>query len=253
MLGHLLRNTDLRQMLDFVTPAFWQVVPVTETMRTAKTLASNHRHPPQDLIALLQAAQSGVEGLEAEREGLAKNALWQNMSRHNLSVEEKKAQGERLLRLYFWQIMHADTAVLDLRPARLSCRASKTQWSPNQYLIRWPSAFLENLRGLYRGFYQDDDALFEKSLQALNMEPAKETFLQHFGEGQEAVVFHTRNLIFSLHHSFVACRNAKKKLSGSFLALGLYLTTLYQSLELLKVPLDVRKAFSDMERSAGRY
>lgn len=97
---------------------------------------------------------------------------------------------------------------------------------------------------MYRGFYTDDSELFDRALAQLHLQPAKEAFVRHFGAAQDAVVFRTVHLVGSLHESFVRCREGRQKLSGNFLALGFYLTTLYQSLEALDVALDVRRAFS---------
>ena len=101
---------------------------------------------------------------------------------------------------------------------------------------------------MYRGFYGEDDALFERGVRALHLEPATDVLRAHFGEGdQRAVVFETKVFHSSFHDVFVRCRDEGVSLHRNFLALGLYLACLYDALE-GRGPLDVRDAF---ERSAG--
>jgi hypothetical protein len=161
--------------------------------------------------------------------------------------EQRHPCGASILGLYFAQLFESEVAVLDLRPERFAAVASDDgwvlQWSPRPYYLRWPPAFLDGIRGLYRGFYREDWQLFDRALEQLNLTAARAAFLRQFGENQQAVQFRTSHLVDSLHDSFVACRKARQQLSGAFLALGFYLTTLYGALELLDVPLDVRAAF----------
>jgi hypothetical protein len=245
MIGNLLKNTELSQMVDFISPAFWQVVSPREIWRTGKQLVANYR----DHDAFDQA-RATLEPI-AERCGVELSARppdGEKLGSAQLTPEQAKRFGESILRLYFAQLFESETGLLDLRPDRFSlCTNAGAEgaaiWSPRPYYLRWAADFRQGIRDLYRGFYAEDGTLFDEALEQLQLTPAKQAFVRQFGEGQEAVVFRTSHLVDSLHESFVCCHQAKKKLSGQFLAFGFYLTTLYQSLELLDAPLDVRGAF----------
>lgn len=244
MLKNLLRNTELAQILDFVSPAFWQVVPAQEVWRTGKQLVSNFRAGQP-----FQQALAAITGDRFPELQTTADAPSSGVPLSSIDSERRTEVGHRILWLYFSQLFHADTTVLDLRPERFSLVESPGQepllhWGPRPYFIRWPASFLEGIRGMYRGFYQGDSELFDRALAQLKLTPAKAAFIKHFGEDQDAVLFRTSHLVRSLHESFVCCRQDKQRLSGAFLALGFYLTTLYQSLESLDVALDAKAAFN---------
>ena len=100
------------------------------------------------------------------------------------------------------------------------------------------------MRRLYRGFYAGADEEFHAGLDALGLEPAADLFLRHFGEGdQTAVEFEMAQFTKSFHDVFVRCRDHGVRLHRNFVPLGVHLAALYEHLEPLRVPLDVRSAF----------
>lgn len=246
MLKDLLKNTELSQLLDLVSPAFWQVVPPGEVWRAGRQLVANYRAGAEfQQVRSRLAAIAGPQGV-----ALVEQLSDRRVALSTISPEQRRSCGSSILGLYFAQLFDAEMAVLDLRPERFAAVASADQWdlqwSPRPYYFRWPPEFLDGLRGLYRGFYRQDWKLFDQALEQLNLSPAREAFLRQFGEDQHAVQFRTSHLVDSLHESFVACRIARRKLSGAFLALGFYLTTLYTALESLDVALDVRAIFDGL-------
>ena len=97
---------------------------------------------------------------------------------------------------------------------------------------------------MYRGFYEGNTSQFKRGLSSLNLSHAEEIFRGHFGAGdQKSVTFKLSEFKKSFHSIFVSCKSNKTKLHPDFFALGVYLVCLYENLEDLNVPLDVRKAF----------
>jgi hypothetical protein len=119
--------------------------------------------------------------------------------------------------------------------------------------VRWDAAFLAALRDLYAGSYLGDAARFDAAIARLSLEPARDVFLSHFGGGdQREVRFERATFVHTFHDAFLACRDAppgpggapRPPLHGNFLALGLYLATLYEHLERLGLAFDVRAAYT---------
>lgn len=246
MLKALLKGTELNQLLDVVSPAFWQVVPTRAVWGIGKQLIANHG----DREGFAQAAERLRESLDPGIMVGASTAE-SKLSLADCPPAHRQEVGERILRLYFSQLMHYETTLLDLRPERFTVivdgDSARLVWNPKAYWLSWPAKFLGSLRDMYRGFYRDDEALFHQALEQLGLTSAKQAFVSHFGSKQDAVMFETKYLIDSLHQSFVCCRDAKQTLDGEFLALGFYLTSMYQSLEQLGAPIDVRTLFSELE------
>jgi hypothetical protein len=179
---------------------------------------------------------------------------------------------------YFHQLLHHDVALLDLRADRFRedgaredgaredgaredgptvdgapSEGAPTLWRPGWLFVRWDPAFLAALRDLYAGFYLEDPPRFDAAIARLSLEPARDVFLEHFGGGdQREVRFERATFVHTFHDAFLACRDApagpggapRAQLHGNFLALGLYLATLYEHLERLGLAFDVRSAYT---------
>jgi hypothetical protein len=153
-----------------------------------------------------------------------------------------EARATRVVALYFHQILHGDTTLLDLRHQAFSTRHPLT-WRPASWIAEWEPSFIEALRQVYVGFYRDDPSGFRAGLKALNLSHAEDVFRQHFGDGQRAVRFEVKHFVSTFHQVFVRSRDARTTLHPDFLLLGLYLASLYDHLERLGVPVDVAAAF----------
>lgn len=244
LLKALFRHAELQHVVELISPAFWQVVPPREVWRTGKQLLQNARD--ESWNAGLSNAVGSIAGLRMRH---VRELSGEGIALRDTPNELRQKIGQSLLQLYFRQLLYSESAVLDLAPERFRLlRADESAWSlewaPRSYHYRWPDAFLGGLREVYRGFYCDQPHRFDEGIAALRLTPSKDIFRRQFGENQEAVRFETADLISNLHESFVRCKEEKQQLSGSFLALGFYLTTLYQSLETLGVALNARTAFS---------
>ena len=240
MLAGAVRNTEWGQFLDFVTPSFFEVVRPRDLLAQGREMAAN------------LADGAGFEAVkDAQLRALDDRGVTVRTEASGSSAgdEDDRALGQRILEVYFGQLFAGDAALLDLRRDRWSWPdgASEPEWTPSRLWIRWDPEFLEATRDMYRGFYRDDAATFERGIRTLRLEPASDVLRAHFGEGdQRAVRFETRVFHSSFHDVFVRCRDEGVSLHRNFLALGAYLACLYDALE-TRGPLDVRDAF---ERSA---
>ena len=148
-----------------------------------------------------------------------------------------------MLQLYFHQIYTQPTAFLDLRPECFAATAAHTTWSPGWLRVTWDPTFIDAIQRLYRGFYTDEPAMFDAALSDLSLEPARDTFIRHFGGGdQRSVRFERAHFHQTFHHAFQACAQQEGRLHQNFISLGLMLGCLYAHLEPLDLALDVRAA-----------
>jgi hypothetical protein len=262
MLASILRNTELSQMADLVSPALWRVVPLRRLWGVTRQLVRNYRDRETFEQAAL-ALEGWLEARGVARGDLEQLALPLSSLQDGVPAEGVLADarlrawiGQRVLELYFTQLMQGRLTLLDLRPERLGLgvhqpgesslvdsATPKLLWSPKRYYLRLSDEFSRAVQGLYLGFYRDDRARFAAALEALDLVAAESIFRRHFGDGKAPQRFALSQLLETLHDVFVCCDRAKARLSGEFVALGFYLTSLYQTLELLDVALDVRGAF----------
>src|SRR5690349_11702601 len=125
MLGRLLSGGEFGQWASFVTPAFFDVMPPKALWQRFKQLASGTRD--RDLYAralrerqaLLARSSLGValEGPEAPKGADPSRPGAREGSGAAISAE---ARAPRVVALYFHQILHGDTTLLDLRQASFS-------------------------------------------------------------------------------------------------------------------------------------
>ncbi|MFL5320670.1 MAG: hypothetical protein ACJ790_13495 [Myxococcaceae bacterium] len=242
---NLVRNTEWATFIDLVSPSFFEVLPPTALSGQAKELISNYvsrarfLRVREEIAASLDATALGVD---------MRSALPKNASNTELTDFEKQARGDAVLRLFFHQLFSSDTAVLDLRSRSFAADETRLVWNPSPLFVRWEPDFLPPLRDLYVGFYSDDAARFRSGLEALKLTAAEDVFRQHFGGQSGVVQFRLADFQKSFHQAFVRCREAGSRLHGNFLPLGLFLACLYEHLEKLGQPLDVRAAFERVYR-----
>jgi hypothetical protein len=237
MLVHFLKKTDFEMLLDFMTPVFFEVVPSLGMARVLGTLL-------KDL-----GNKKKFSSLKKETESLLREVGFHWVDRKHfgrirleiLSETEKVEFGEKILRLYFAQLLMRPTAFLDLRMVSFG---EGEAWLPKPIYYRWENDFLEGIRAVYLGFFLENDLLLKRGLQQLNLEHAENVFKNHFGEDkQEAILFTLSHLTHSLHSVFMSCKNQRAKMHPDFFAFGFYLLSLYETLESLQVKLNVRQTF----------
>jgi hypothetical protein len=243
MLSKLLKSADFRQLTSFVSPAFFDVMPVRKIWSRGRSLMTS------------RGSSTYREAVARRTDELAKLPLAVGLGRA-LPLPDALGSGidanaARLVSLYFEQLFSDTPTLLDLRAASCKMAGATLTWDPAPWVCSWDATFISHLRQLYRGFYMDDDATFRRSLAALRIDVAEDLFRKHFGAEQRGLDFKMRDFVDTFHQVFVRCRDSKIELHEDFLPLGVYLATLYEHLDGLSVRIDVRAAFERSGRTNG--
>jgi hypothetical protein len=247
MIGKILGSGQLGKLASFVSPAFFDVMPAKSLWnRSRKLLASTRdreafRHAVAERSSQLHHMLPAIELATDRKPDLAANAA------SGMSPDKR---GELVVELYFHQLFHGQTVLLDIRGASFTLAGDRLLWHPASWLTDWSPEFISALRDIYRGFYGHDDNQFRSGLAALSLTHSEDLFRKHFGGGQERVTFRTVDFVDTFHQVFQRCKQARVALHPDFLALGIYLAALYDHLEDLGVAVDVAKAFERATRTS---
>ncbi len=186
---------------------------------------------------------SGVEELkEAQELRIGAFITHSKRSTPKESVAEAKAKGDALLRFYFAQLFCTEGIFVDLRDSKLQWDSGKLLYSPNGFWYRFSDSFREGILTLYDGFYTSNDSKFEAGLIATGLLDRswssedqlgiKNLFRAHFGSSLEHPMrFSLRQFQETFLKIFEFLLRKKVKLSSEFMIFGIYLVTLYLSLE----------------------
>lgn len=163
----------------------------------------------------------------------------------SLSRSQKRWLGQVALELYFAQLLHADTTIVDLWPSHFGIDAAgDARWSPRPWYLRWDPDFRRGLCDVYQGFFLDQPARFRRGADQLGVETSADALLRHLGEGNQRSVRFNRDQLESTLHAMASARGpAAPSLHRNFAAFGFYLLGLYALLETLDLAFDVRTAF----------
>lgn len=242
----MVRGAQWGDISDYLSPALFDIIPANKLSKQAVELARGLLRPAQwrnerrSTAKILHRAFPHLKIAKLDEQGTVAAT----------DLESRQKRAAFLLELYFYQILRLPEAWLDLRTNRFSKPENTTSWDPAGLRVKWDPAFLEPLRDLYQGFYRDDPIRFEDALQRLNLYPAREIFIEHFGSGdQSCVKFSLEHFHKTFHETFMVCKANKLELHPNFVPLGLMLACLYQQLEELDVICDVRTAFNAIEQS----
>jgi len=243
MIGKILGSGQLGKLASFVSPAFFDVMPMRALLGRARKLVSQSR----DGAKLKQAVTARSAALERVMPQV-------RLSLHveppgAASAHDAEWRGNQVVELYFRQLFSDGPTLLDLRASAFSQDGDILRWSPAAWLADWSPDFIQPLRGIYRGFYSHDDAQFRQSLAALSLSHSEDLFREQFGAGQDRVKFEVRSFVDVFHRVFERCKQHKTSLHPDFLPLGIYLAALYDHEQELGVPIDVAGAFRRATRS----
>ncbi|MEL6344472.1 MAG: hypothetical protein AAFV53_15240 [Myxococcota bacterium] len=232
MLRTLLKGLEWSELKDYISPAFFEVMPARQISRQITNLTRTRLRSPD------VARQRLAANVPAEVQVVA------DASSRPPDDSVRRTHGQRLLTLYFHQLYHHPTAFLDLRQLRFDASEAQSIWAPGWMRITWEPRFIANIRALYLGYYGGDMDRFDQAIDQLSLRPARDIFLNHFGDGeQRAVQFARTTFHHSFHEAFMACAREGTELHGDFIGLGIYLACLYEHLEALGLAYDVRTAF----------
>lgn len=238
---HILRSSDWAYALDFISPAFFDVVPTQSIAKLMLTMSRDYADPRRD-----KAARLIWEKLLLELPGglqFGFNKLSSDVS--SLSAADKLQRGQALLQLYFACILFPGPNLLDLRANSFTRQANAWLWQPKSLIYTWDPDFQVGLVLIYEGYYNNQPQLFERGLHALNLYHAKDIFYEQFGDGtQDAIKFRLADFQRSFHAVFMSCRKHRTRLHPAFFPLGALLFGLYEHAEILDLALDVRGAYA---------
>lgn len=252
----LFLDPDLKQILSLFPPRAVFVVDKADVIRKGFVLLAQMKNKESlegDIICARNLMAGG--GLEVGRLSDREKLVPLKLSR---------ADGERVLRLYFEQIMHSDTLHMDLRSRYFSkLEDGFLLWEPSSLRSRWDASFRAGVLELYEGFYFSQSQTFMAGLDRLGLfgklhDPASrqkiaDVFSEHFGEGRsQPIRFNLDHLRQSFEAIFEVLSHFKVRVDSRFAILGTALCTLYTTLEKIDEALDVRAAYLlARARSAG--
>lgn len=228
MFAKMLKGTEWSSYVDYMSPAFFEVVSPIGMMKEAGSLIKSSFDPAR-------SKQLKLNTLKIFDLVCADKQEW---DQHRMS-----------LFIYFAQILHFDASLIDVRStsfsvARTDANSNSLEWRPQPFFAEWQGDFLKELRELYLGFYSQDNNRFRQALEGLGIGPAEPQLKAHFGEGdQTAVVFRFKDFLKSFHNVFLVCKRHSLKLHPQFFSLGAALICLYENLERASSPIDVRSIF----------
>jgi len=238
------KGSSWSHFVDYASPALFEVMPLRALLAQGKEFVANGSDARRyEKVRESVAASLNARGLEVELGPQDEHA--EGLSPRSLSEPLRRRTGHRILEIYFTQIFAGSDAILDLRSDSFSASEGSTlHWRPKAFYVQWQADFLNGLRNLYAGFYRDDEARFDMGLRQLCLQDSGDALLSHLGSGdQRSVRFETSAFHTSFHDTFLACRDRGVALHRNFLALGIYLVSLYDVLESLGLEFDVRGAF----------
>ena len=226
-----------------------------------------------DLLSLKQVAHQGVEllfnatnsaryrsVLSTAEARLRDNGVALLITEHrdaprlvepeDLTRAQRRWIGQVALQLYFTQLFHSDSAVIDLWPSRLGIDAAGDGiWNPRPIYLRWDPSFLSAVRDMYAGVFLGDDQRFGYGIEQLGLGSASELLRRHLGkDDQRCVHFRVSTLQSTLRDMSAARTNRDEAPHRNFIAFGLCLASLHALLESLGLAFDVRQAFMRAHR-----
>lgn len=165
-----------------------------------------------------------------------------------------KAAGEKWLTLYFAQLYSPQGLFLDLRCNHFSTTEQSLIWHPSPFWAKFDETFRLGVLKVYEGFYLDQNDLYYEGLQQIGLiqpewseddkQKLADLFRSQFGSAQ------TEEMNFDLDHfksSIIKLSDfmlkKKVKIPKDFLYLGIYLVTLYSSLEDTHAKLPVKEIY----------
>ena len=245
----LLAGSDWSHLLSVLSPSFFDVMSARELSVRAAELARNWFDREQYLSQVVALGENlalldiGVTVVSAKP---VRSVIPFRAEPLNLIECPKAADGTALLRLFFLQIAISDVVFLDLRESRF-CRCAETgkiAFHPLPLWSRWRPDFVEGIRRLYAGFYEEQPGQFEQATRELGVSAANDVFFRAFGGARKhASSYALSEFRETFHEVFVRCRDAKAALHPDFVTLGVMLATLYDHLESLGGTYDVQAAY----------
>lgn len=187
----------------------------------------------------------------------SKNSLAAKNPSHQ---NQNKMLGNTLLKIYFLQLFSPHGIFLDLRSHHFFKSPSDDSfshqlwWVPSPFWTQMSSQFRSGILKVYEGFYLEDENLYYQGLEEIallnpQMSHQEKTelgllFKKQFGNAlDEEMNFKLDHLKESIIHLSNFMVRKRLKISNDFLYLGIYLVTLYSTLEELNSYHPVKKIY----------
>jgi hypothetical protein len=166
---------------------------------------------------------------------------------------DQRSFGIFVLRIYFYQIFKNEMISLDLRRSRFSHSGAWTFLGENLG-HQFSPVFIKALQDTYKSYYLNDGQGLSDCLERLGLfspswdnslkSKLTDLFLAHFQSGaQVPKLFKLTDMIDSFGQIFFFIKEHGGKVPSEFALLGLYLTSLYLTLEETKQAFNVRDTF----------
>ena len=236
MIGKILGSGQLGKLAGFVSPTFFEVMPAKVLWRSARALLTRSR----DDAAFRRAVSDRRQQLAAQLPTVSLPQQTAGLPRAAIDPDQRAAM---VVELYFHQLFHGTSSLLDIRACAFTPNGHELQWQPAPWIAEWAPEFIAALRHVYLGFYTHDEAQFQLGLRALALAHSADLFRQQFGGEQRELRFRTADFVRTFHAVFQRCKQHGTTLHGDFLPLGIYLAALYDHLQELAVAVDVAAAF----------
>lgn len=241
MVRMALRGTSWSHLLDYASPALFEVIPARALLAQSRELFAN-RANTQHFSELRESVGTLLRERDIAVELIDGPSPSNETKLTDLPESSRHDAGQRVLDIFFIQVFGCDEALLDLRADKFTRgRRGTLSWRPGALYVRWQPEFLEGLRGLYVGFYLDDPARFDAALRQLGMEGSGDALRNLLGrDDPRSARFESEAFHANFHELFVRYRDSGTALHRNFVPLGVSLMCLYDTLDALGVTLDVR-------------
>jgi hypothetical protein len=178
----------------------------------------------------------------------------------SIEVPIKKLNHEQavtLLKLYFFQLKHHHQIFLDLRSVNFGQKNGFLTWAPTALYHSFQTEFHQGILNLYFGFFTGNDEAMDQGLKQIKliqpeMSELKKTelrslFKSHFGNAMEGeVILNLNDFNKSFNNILQFLDQENLKIEIDFLYFGIYLITLYLSLDPVASPIPVKKIYEEI-------
>lgn len=207
-------------------------------------------------LELLSNKKSYEQSVQDVSEVLEKSNILISKDRNLDLLKPSRVTGEAILRLYFIQLIHQDICFLNLSQENFKQVGPKLYWKPSKLRHKFSLGFKTSLLKIYQGFFENNIEVFDNGLKDLGLvkesmdqntkDVIKTLFLTHFGDASnKPIKFNLSDFKESFEKLFKFMLDEKIPLNPEFAYLGIYLTTLYETLDKFPIKLDVKQAYID--------
>lgn len=237
---------EYRPLLQYITPTAFSVVD----WRTALSeFLSNSNFISRD--ANLK--------ISVEKTNSALANLGITMTRDGNFEKEDFNNGEAILKVYFGQLLLDHGVFLDLRLLRFAQTSEQVQYYPAKIFYRFQDEFKAGLIDLYDGYFLEDRERLKLGMKKTGLWDGKDPLevqklatlmFDHFGDAlKNPVKLEMSAFGDSFQNLFDYFEQKQVTLPSGFLFLGVYLVTLYLSIDKIGKPYDIRAIYKHVKYS----